>query len=77
MFATTVIQPIDTLKVQIQVISEAQGSSLSRKNRSMLRVFKNIYETKGFSVLYRGLDSAVLRQLIYASARLGSYTWGI
>lgn len=77
MFATAVIQPIDTLKVQIQVISEAQGSSLSRKNRSMLRVFKNIYETKGFSVLYRGLDSAVLRQLIYASARLGSYTWGI
>ena len=43
----------------------------------MFGVLKEIYNTKGFSILYRGLDSAIFRQLFYASARLGSYTWAI
>lgn len=77
MFATAVIQPIDTLKVQIQVISEQEGKNCSRKNRSMFWVLKEIYTKKGFAILYRGLDSAILRQLFYASARLGAYNWTI
>lgn len=77
MFATCVIQPIDTLKVQIQIISERDGKNLTRTNRSMLKVLKSIYYEKGFKILYRGLDSAILRQLFYASARLGSYTWAV
>ena len=32
---------------------------------------------QGFRVMYRGLDSAILRQLVYASARLGLYNFGI
>ena len=77
MFATSVIQPIDTLKVQIQGISERDGKLLSLKNRSMFTVLNTIYGEKGFKIFYRGLDSAILRQFFYASARLGSYTWGI
>lgn len=71
------IQPIDTLKVQIQVISEQFGRKLTWRNLSLFSVLGSIKEKQGFSVLYRGLDSAILRQLAYASARLGSYTWAL
>ena len=77
MFATIIIQPIDTLKVQIQILSEKGGKSMSRQNKSMFWVLKEIHNKKGLFILYRGLDSAILRQLFYASARLGSYTWAV
>ena len=77
MFATMIIQPIDTLKVQIQVISEQLGKSLQPKDKSIFQIARVIHQKQGFKVLYRGLDSAILRQLFYASARLGSYTWAI
>jgi solute carrier family 25 oxoglutarate transporter 11 len=34
---------------------------------------KELRAKQGLSVLYRGLDSAIFRQLVYSSARLGSY----
>lgn len=43
----------------------------------MFDVLKQIYNEKGFAVLYRGLGSAIWRQIFYASARLGSYTWTV
>ena len=43
----------------------------------MLDVFKQIYKEKGLGILYRGLGSAIWRQIYYASARLGSYTWAV
>ena len=39
--------------------------------------FRKICGDKGVFVLYRGLESAIWRQLFYASARLGSYTWAV
>ena len=77
MFATLVIQPIDTFKVQIQVISEQYGRQMVKKNISFYNILKTIQKNQGFHILYRGLDSAILRQLFYASARLGSYTWAV
>lgn len=77
MFATMVIQPIDTLKVQIQVISEQYGRQVAKQNISFYNILKTIQKNQGFHILYRGLDSAILRQLFYASARLGSYTWAV
>lgn len=43
----------------------------------MFDVIKKIYNEKGLAILYRGLGSAIWRQIFYASARLGSYTWAI
>lgn len=43
----------------------------------MFEVVKKVYQEKGFVVLYRGLGSAIWRQIYYASARLGSYTWAV
>lgn len=73
--ATTIVQPIDTLKVQAQVVSEKKGKVLV--NGSVLAGVKEICAHRGLFILYRGLESAIWRQLFYASARLGSYTWAV
>lgn len=67
--ATTVIQPIDYLKVQIQVRSEQGGKSLSP-----ISIAREIYgEKKTIKPFYKGLDSALLRQVLYTSTRLGLF----
>lgn len=69
--ATSLIQPIDTFKVQIQVTSEKLGRSTNRP--SIFAILREIQRQSGLRVLYTGLDSAILRQLFYGSARLGAY----
>jgi solute carrier family 25 oxoglutarate transporter 11 len=69
MFATSVIQPIDFIKVQIQVRSE-----MGNKNLGPVSIAKEIYkETGSIKTFYRGLDSALLRQAVYTSTRLGLF----
>jgi len=69
MFATTIIQPIDFVKVQIQVRSE-----MGSKDLNPFKISKSIYKESGkFSTFYKGLDSALLRQLLYTSTRLGLF----
>jgi len=68
MFATTIIQPIDFVKVQIQVRSEMGGQNLSP-----FAIAKEIHAQTGFKSFYRGLDSALLRQAVYTSTRLGLF----
>jgi solute carrier family 25 oxoglutarate transporter 11 len=68
MIATCVIQPIDYIKVQIQVRSE--GGS---KDLSPFKIAKEITAKEGFTTLYKGLDSALLRQAVYTSTRLGIF----
>ena len=70
--ATCVIQPIDSIKVQVQVLSE-QAGKVKTEALSIMNIFYKIKREKGLSVLYRGLDSAILRQIFYASARIGAY----
>ena len=70
--ATSVIQPLDTLKVQVQIISEQLGRG-NQSNLSLSNIVRKIKNDQGLQVLYRGLDSAIFRQLFYASARLGAY----
>ena len=68
MFATVIIQPIDFVKVQIQVRSE-----MGNKNLNPFSITKSIYKESGMSTFYRGLDSALLRQALYTSTRLGLF----
>lgn len=70
--ATFCIQPIDTLKVQIQVISEQIGRQRT-KALSIPSILIRVKDNQGLTALYRGLDSAILRQIFYASARIGAY----
>ena len=69
MIATTVIQPIDFLKVQIQVRSE-----MGRSDLNPLKIMREIRASEGsYLAFYRGLDSALMRQIFYTSTRLGLF----
>ena len=68
--ATTLIQPIDTIKVRIQIISEAQNKS---EKPSPLFAARRILQTDGPTGFYKGLTSAWFRQATYGSVRMGLY----
>jgi solute carrier family 25 oxoglutarate transporter 11 len=68
--ATCVIQPIDMVKVRIQIAGEAPGAS-----RSPITIASTIIRNEGFASLYKGLDAAIVRQLTYTTTRLGVFRW--
>lgn len=67
MGATAIIQPIDMVKVRIQLRGESMGKT------SPFDVAREVYSEGGVKGFYRGLDSALLRQAVYASLRIGIY----
>lgn len=67
--ATCVIQPIDMVKVRIQ-LQGAGGTALSRNPFS---VASGIFRTEGIRAFYSGLSAAILRQLTYGTSRLGLF----
>jgi len=67
-FSTAILQPFDYIKVQLQVHSE-----MGIKNTSFTSVLKQTYKNYGVLQFYRGIDSALLRQLVYTSTRLGVF----
>lgn len=66
--ATCVIQPIDMIKTQIQLASEGGASKISP-----ITIAKNFVQENSFKALYRGLDSALLRQVLYTTTRFGIF----
>jgi solute carrier family 25 oxoglutarate transporter 11 len=72
MTATSVIQPIDTVKVRIQIVGEAGGKG---HDKSPFVVARNLYAADGIRGFYKGLDSALFRQATYSTARLGLYKY--
>ena len=64
--ATTVIQPVDTVKVRIQ---------LSPTPVSPIALGREIIRKEGARALYSGLDSAILRQVLYGTTRLGLFRY--
>lgn len=68
MIATACIQPMDMLKVRLQLAGEAGSST------NPFTVTKNVYRTEGgMKAFYKGIDSAILRQVMYAPIRIGLY----
>ncbi|GAB4819900.1 hypothetical protein N2152v2_006946 [Parachlorella kessleri] len=63
MAATCIIQPIDMVKVQLQL--GAKGSPLG--------IATDIARRQGVGALYKGLGAGLLRQATYTTARLGIY----
>jgi solute carrier family 25 oxoglutarate transporter 11 len=64
MGATVIIQPIDMVKVRLQL--GATGGPLG--------VAKDIIAKDGFGSLYKGLSAGLLRQATYTTARLGIFS---
>jgi solute carrier family 25 oxoglutarate transporter 11 len=67
MFATCCIQPVDMVKVRIQLLAgtaEAAGP---------LTIASNMMKNEGFASFYKGLDAGLTRQVVYTGARLGLF----
>lgn len=69
MFATTCVQPIDMVKVRIQLTGEGG----SRTVRNPFVVAKQIIKNEGVGALYKGLPAGLLRQATYTTTRMGLY----
>ncbi|EEA07358.1 carrier protein, putative [Cryptosporidium muris RN66] len=65
--ATTCIQPIDMVKVRIQLAGEHNGS------KNPFIITKDIIRNNGIRGLYKGLDAGLVRQITYTTARLGLF----
>lgn len=70
MTATTVIQPIDMIKVRLQ-LSGAGTRSAARP--SPIQITRDIIANGKLLDLYSGLSAGLLRQAVYTTARLGFF----
>ncbi|KAL6779375.1 hypothetical protein ACKKBG_A12085 [Auxenochlorella protothecoides x Auxenochlorella symbiontica] len=65
MGATCIIQPVDMVKVRLQLGDKG----------SPLTIAKNLARSQGVGALYRGLSAGLVRQATYTTARLGLYNY--
>ncbi|PUU83467.1 mitochondrial carrier domain-containing protein [Tuber borchii] len=72
MIATSVIQPVDMVKVRIQLAGEGVGKGAIRP--SAFKVAGDIIKQGKFLDLYSGLSAGLLRQAVYTTARMGFFT---
>lgn len=72
MFATSCIQPIDMIKVQIQLQGEA-GNKIQVQSKNPLVIGTHIVRTNGAKALYAGLSAGLVRQATYTTARMGLF----
>ena len=70
MAATTCIQPIDMVKVRIQLAGEGVKSG---PRPSPLTVTRDIIKQGKVQDLYTGLSAGLLRQAVYTTARIGFF----
>ncbi|RKU44850.1 putative mitochondrial 2-oxoglutarate/malate carrier protein [Coniochaeta pulveracea] len=70
MVATTVIQPVDMIKVRIQLAGEGVHGG---PRATPLSVTRDILASGKVGDLYTGLSAGLLRQAVYTTARLGFF----
>lgn len=67
MFGTCCIQPMDMIKVRVQ-LGAAEGGVTSP-----VAIASNMIKNEGFLSLYSGLSAGLTRQVVYTGARLGLF----
>ncbi|CAK82304.1 unnamed protein product (macronuclear) [Paramecium tetraurelia] len=70
--ATCFVQPVDLVKVRIQLKSEKLGPNAGSEI-SPFRVFSEILKEGGVLSFWKGIDSALARQVFYTTTRMGIY----
>lgn len=66
MLVTTIVHPLDLVKVRMQVYPSAKNTT---------EMAKRILRCEGIPALYAGLSAGLLRQATYTTTRLGVYYW--
>jgi len=67
MVATCCIQPVDMVKVRLQLLAGTKDAV------GPFTVASNLVKTEGVGGLYKGLSAALTRQVVYTGARLGLF----
>ena len=67
MLSTCVMQPIDMIKVRVQLAGEAGTAT------NPIKIAATFVKNEGFGGLYKGLDAALVRQATYTTARMGIF----
>jgi solute carrier family 25 (mitochondrial oxoglutarate transporter), member 11 len=71
--ATCFIQPVDMIKVRIQIKAEELAKTGQKGSVSPFAMITEINKTSGIGGFYKGIDSAIARQVFYTTSRLGIY----
>ncbi|KAI8920273.1 mitochondrial substrate carrier protein [Powellomyces hirtus] len=69
MTATAVIQPVDMIKVRLQLAGEGKMSAKAHP----IKLATDLIRQESFTTLYRGLSAGLLRQATYTTARMGLF----
>lgn len=73
-FASAVLYPIDLTKVRIQIRSEELGKAGHKgEHISPFTMAREVYKTDGIRGFYKGVDSSIVRQLLFSTTRMGVY----
>ena len=64
MVATTIVHPLDLIKVRLQLFS---------RYCTTLDMARQILRCRGFRALYAGLTAGLMRQTTYTTTRVGAY----
>lgn len=67
-FASCVIHPIDLAKVRMQLYGQLNPG---KPIPSFPNIISNIVKKDGITGIYKGVDAAIGRQLVYGTARIG------
>lgn len=70
-FASCVIHPIDLAKVRMQIYGQINPG---KPIPGFPTIIKGMIANDGISSLYRGVDAAIGRQMVYGTARIGLHT---
>ena len=75
LFAETATYPLDTIKTKLQLQGDIQQQATKGvyKSRSYLKTIVYISKNEGILTLFRGLQPALLRHVIYSGARMPLY----
>ena len=66
---------MDTVKVSMQCAGENKGLGSSGSNKGIVATATSIIKNDGVGALYKGLGSALLRQVTYGTIRIGVYRY--
>jgi len=74
MMAGLCTHPIDTVKIRLQKEGElVAGVPKEKKYYNIVRGINYIIHNEGFTSLYKGLGSSIMREGTYSTLRLGLY----
>lgn len=71
--AASVTNPIDVVKIRLQMAGEGVRAAGSASGGGVLGTFRSVVATEGIGGLYRGLSASLCREMSYSGIRMGMY----